>query len=67
MYYLQKTNLQTSAWKRVEGLEFDNAIDALEVRDQEIADYFTDGVNREVRVVDDDANVIEYGSRIVSH
>ncbi len=66
MYYLQKTNLQTSAWKRVANLEFENAIDALEVRDEERVDYFTDGVNREVRVVDEDANVIEYGSRTVS-
>ena len=66
MYYLQKTDPGTGQWKRTSGAGFENAIDVLELRDEERADYFTDGSSREVRVVDDNANVIEYGSRTVT-
>ncbi len=67
MYYLQHFDRSiVRTWARDRDAEFetfDSALDALE-RCDEIRDGFAnDGMRRRCRVVDDDANVIEYGSK----
>ena len=45
---------------------WETALPALERRDAIIGSWSNDGISRGTRIVDEDGNVIEYGSRVTN-
>ncbi len=65
MYHLQERDVATGRWERLGPRTYRNALDALEARDELLADSPNNGIPNAWRVVSDAGEVIEYSERTV--